>query len=67
VFHGLILEPGKLRQYSDGLRAGWPGFDSGRKSDLSLLHVVQTGSGDHPASYPTGTGGSFPGGKSAGG
>jgi hypothetical protein len=29
---------------------------------LSLLHVVQTGSGAHPASYPLGTGGSFPGG-----
>jgi hypothetical protein len=26
-----------------------------------LLHVVQTGSGVHPTSYPMGTGGSFPG------
>jgi hypothetical protein len=25
--------------------------------EFSLLHVVQTGSGTHPASYPLGTGG----------
>jgi hypothetical protein len=29
-------------------------------------HRVQNGSGAHPASYPMGTGGSFPGGKAAG-
>jgi hypothetical protein len=34
--------------------------------ESSLLHVVQTDSGTHPASYPMGTGGSFPGGKAAG-
>jgi hypothetical protein len=28
--------------------------------DFSPLHVVQTGSGAHPASYPMGTGGLFP-------
>jgi hypothetical protein len=28
-----------------------------------LYSCVQTGSGAHPASYPMGTGGSFPGGK----
>jgi hypothetical protein len=33
---------------------------------FSLLHSVQTDSGAHPASYPTGTGDSFPGGKAAG-
>jgi hypothetical protein len=33
--------------------------------ELSLLDIVQTGSGAHPASYPMGTGGSFPGGKAA--
>jgi hypothetical protein len=33
---------------------------------FSLLHVVQTGSGVHPISYPIGTGGSFPGGKAVG-
>jgi hypothetical protein len=28
--------------------------------EFSLLHVVQTDSGVHPASYPMGTGSSFP-------
>jgi hypothetical protein len=31
--------------------------------DFSSSLYVQTGSGAHPASYPMGTGGSFPGGK----
>jgi hypothetical protein len=31
--------------------------------DFSSSPCVQAGSGAHPASYPTGTGGSFPGGK----
>jgi hypothetical protein len=36
-------------------------------SEFFLLHVVQTGSGAHLASYPIGTGGgSFPGVKAAG-
>jgi hypothetical protein len=30
------------------------------------VHVVQTGSGVHPTSYPMDTGGSFPAGKAAG-
>jgi hypothetical protein len=34
--------------------------------NFSLRHHVQTGSGAHPASYPMGTGSSFPGGKAAG-
>jgi hypothetical protein len=29
-------------------------------SGIVILHVVQTGSGVHPTSYPMGTGGSFP-------
>jgi hypothetical protein len=33
---------------------------------FSLLHVVQTGSGAHPASYPMGTGNSSPGVKRPG-
>jgi hypothetical protein len=33
--------------------------------DFSSILCVQTGSGAHPASCPMGTGGSFPGGKSA--
>jgi hypothetical protein len=31
----------------------------------NFLHVVQTGSEAHPASYPLGSGGSFLGGKAA--
>jgi hypothetical protein len=34
--------------------------------NFSLHHRVQNGSGALPASYPMGTGGSFPGGKAAG-
>jgi hypothetical protein len=34
--------------------------------NFSLHHRVQTGSGAHPAFYPMGTTGSFPGGKAAG-
>jgi hypothetical protein len=34
--------------------------------NFSLHHHVQNGSGAHPASYPMGTKGSFPGGKAAG-
>jgi hypothetical protein len=37
-----------------GYEAAWPGFESWYGQDLSLLHDVQTGSGVHPASYPTG-------------
>jgi hypothetical protein len=37
-----------------------------RAENFSLHHRVQNGSGAHPDSYPTGTGGSFPGGKAAG-
>jgi hypothetical protein len=34
--------------------------------NFSLHHLVQNGSGAHPASYLMGTGGSLPGGKAAG-
>jgi hypothetical protein len=34
--------------------------------DMMLLHIVQTGSGVHPTSYPMGTGGFFPGSKAEG-
>jgi hypothetical protein len=34
--------------------------------NFSLHHRLQNGSGAHPASYPMGTRGSFPGGKAAG-
>jgi hypothetical protein len=35
-------------------------------NDFTLLHGVQTSFGAHPAFYPMGTRGSFPGGKAAG-
>jgi hypothetical protein len=34
--------------------------------EFSLLHVVQTGSGAHPTSYPMGNGGSLLWGKAIG-
>jgi hypothetical protein len=53
--------------YSAGLRVGWLGvrFPAGA-GNFFLHHRVQTGSGAHPASYPMGTRGSFPGGKNDG-
>jgi hypothetical protein len=44
---------------------GW-GWIPGRGKRFYLLYSVQTGSGAHPASYPRGTEGCFPGGKVAG-
>jgi hypothetical protein len=38
----------------------------GGGQEFSLLYVVQTGSGAYAASYPMGTGDSFPGDKAAG-
>jgi hypothetical protein len=41
-------------------------FESWYVQKLSLIHVVQAGSGAHPASFPMGTGGSYTGDKAAG-
>jgi hypothetical protein len=41
------------------------GFESRQGQDFSVFHSVQTGSEAHPASYPTGTVDSFPGGRAA--
>jgi hypothetical protein len=53
-------------RHSDWLR---PGRLRGRSSSpgkvKNLLHIVQIGSGVHPASYPIDTAGSFPVGKAA--
>jgi hypothetical protein len=47
---------------SDWLRTGRPRGRSSRPDRVkNYLHVVQTDSGVHPASYPTGTGDSSPG------
>jgi hypothetical protein len=43
----------------------WVRFPAGT-GNFSLHHRVQNGSEAHPVSYPTGTRGSFPGGKAAG-
>jgi hypothetical protein len=45
-----------------GSRVRFPAGDG----NFSLHHLVQNGSGAHPASYPIGTRGSFPGDKAAG-
>jgi hypothetical protein len=47
------------------LSTGGRGFDSWRGLE-TFLHYVQTGSGSHSASYPMGTGASFPGEKRPG-
>jgi hypothetical protein len=52
------------RDSSVGIEMGYE-LDGWGRFDFSLLHSVQTVSGAHPASYPTGTVGSFLGGKSA--
>jgi hypothetical protein len=39
-------------------------FENQWRQDFSPLHIIQTGSGACPASYPLGTWGSFPTGKS---
>jgi hypothetical protein len=44
----------------------WNSSGWGGAGNYSLHHRVQNGSGAHPASYPMGTRGSFPGGKAAG-
>jgi hypothetical protein len=46
-----------------GPRVRFPGRGAG---NFSLHHRVQNGSGEHPASYPMDTRGSFPGGKAVG-
>jgi hypothetical protein len=57
-------------RYSHGLRAALRVLVQAR--DFSFLHsvqtvqTVQTDSWAHPASYPMGTGGSFPGDRAAG-
>jgi hypothetical protein len=61
------------RDSSVGITLGYRLDDRGPRvrfpaeaGNFSLHHRVQNGSGAHPASYPIGTRGSFPGGKAAG-
>jgi hypothetical protein len=49
------------QRYSAALRTGWSGVRVPIGAEnFSPNHRVQNGSGAHPASYPTGTRGSFP-------
>jgi hypothetical protein len=63
----------KSRDSSVGTALGYGLDDQGSRirfptgaGNFSLHHGVQDGSGAHPASYPMGGRGSFPGGKAAG-
>jgi hypothetical protein len=60
-----------IAQSVQRLTTGWTTegseFESRYGKEFSLLHVVQTGSEAHLASFPTGTGDSFPWGKADGG
>jgi hypothetical protein len=47
-----------------GSRVRFPA--AGGAGNFSLHHSLQNGSGAHPASYPMGTRGFFPGGKEVG-
>jgi hypothetical protein len=62
----------KNRDRSVGIVLGYGLDDRGSRvrfpagaGNFSLRHCFQNGSGAHPASYPMGTRGSFPGGKAA--
>jgi hypothetical protein len=63
----------KSRDSSVGTALGYALDDQGSRvrfpagaGNFALHHRVQNGSVAHPASYPMGTRGSFPGGKAAG-
>jgi hypothetical protein len=66
--YGLLISASSV-----GIALGYGLDDRGSKFQLqtgagnfSLHHRIENGSGAHPASYPKGTMGSFPGGKAAG-
>jgi hypothetical protein len=68
-----LVESCKSRDSSIGMALGY-GLDDrvsrvrfpAGAGNFSLHHPVQNGSGSHPASYPMGTSGSFPGVKRPG-
>jgi hypothetical protein len=73
IFNSLPLMTPKSRDGSVGIAPGYGLDDRGSgvrfsagTGNFSLHHRVQNDSGAHPASYPMGTGGSFPGGKAVG-
>jgi hypothetical protein len=57
----IIIIGAGIAQSVQRLATGWTTegseFESRWGQEFSLLHVVQTGSGVHPTSYPMGTGG----------
>jgi hypothetical protein len=57
----LPSDPGTDSNYTMGWTTAKLGFDSQRWQKTYFLNTVQTGSEAHPASYPMGTGGCFPG------
>jgi hypothetical protein len=60
------VRPCIIQWYSSGLWAGWSVVRvAAGAGNSSHPPSIQTGSGAHPASYPMGKGGSFPGGKAA--
>jgi hypothetical protein len=65
----LVVRGAGIAQSVERLATGWTAegseFESLEGQEFSVLHVVQTCSAVHPASYPMDTGGYFPGGKAA--
>jgi hypothetical protein len=53
-----------LSEWHVGMTADWKtdeqDLESRQNQELSFLHIVQTGPGAHPASYPMDTGAPFP-------
>jgi hypothetical protein len=67
MYTPVTKEPGYRSRYNHWLRAGrLRGRNSSPGWVKNFIHVVQTGSGILPVSYPMGTGSSLPGGKAAG-
>jgi hypothetical protein len=69
----VYLKGNRNRDSSVGIALGYGLDDRGSRvpfpvgtCNFSLHHRIQNGSGAHPASYPMGTRGSFPGSKAAG-
>jgi hypothetical protein len=73
VSFGVFMAMKEILDSSVGIALGYGLDDWGSRvrlpagaGNFSLHHRVQNGSGAHPASYPVGTRGFFPGGKASG-
>jgi hypothetical protein len=70
INNGSKRRQARSRDSSVGITNGYRLDDRGFRVRVPvgsrIFHVVQTGSGIHPTTYPMGTVGSFPGGKAAG-